>query len=107
MSGRQSAATDKALRLIARGLTPYAAAKKLGLALSTVYRAQKRSNTMTARDFAAIYGFSLGTAKASTVQRIMQAGELVQPELAYDLTGKPDQYLTIPQALELAGCTRD
>lgn len=42
MSGRQSAAVDKALKLIQRGSTPYAAAKKVGIALSTIYRAQKR-----------------------------------------------------------------
>jgi transposase len=42
MSGRTSAATEKALKLIAKGLTPYAAAKKVGIALSTIYRAQKR-----------------------------------------------------------------
>lgn len=42
MSARQSAAVDKALRLIANGMTPYAAARKAGIALSTIYRAQKR-----------------------------------------------------------------
>lgn len=42
MSARQSSAVDKALKLIARGLTPYAAARKTGIALSTIYRAQKR-----------------------------------------------------------------
>lgn len=42
MAGRQSAAVDKALKLIAKGLTPYAAARKVGIALSTIYRAQKR-----------------------------------------------------------------
>lgn len=42
MTARQSSATDKALRLIAKGLTPYAAAKKVGIALSTIYRAQAR-----------------------------------------------------------------
>jgi transposase len=39
MSGRPSAATEKALVLVAKGLTPYAAAKKVGIALSTIYRA--------------------------------------------------------------------
>ena len=43
MSARQSSAVDKALRLIARGFTPYAAAKKVRIALSTVYRAVKRN----------------------------------------------------------------
>jgi transposase len=42
MSGRQSSAVDKALKLIAKGLTPYAAAKKVGIALSTIYRALAR-----------------------------------------------------------------
>ena len=39
MSGRQSAIVDKALRLVAKGMTPYAAARKVGIALSTIYRA--------------------------------------------------------------------
>ena len=42
MSARQSAAVDRALRLIARGATAYAAARKTGIALSTIYRAQAR-----------------------------------------------------------------
>jgi|GEM_PF-5074340 len=42
MSGRPSAATEKALKLVAKGLTPYAAAKKAGIALSTIYRALAR-----------------------------------------------------------------
>src|SRR5678815_2060618 len=35
--GHQTAAVTKALRLVAGGLTPYAAAKKVGIALSTIY----------------------------------------------------------------------
>jgi hypothetical protein len=42
MSGRNSSATDKALRDVARGMTMYAAAKKRGLAQSTVQRAVRR-----------------------------------------------------------------
>ena len=42
MSGQQSAATERALKLILKGWTAYAAAKKEGIALSTVYRALKR-----------------------------------------------------------------
>lgn len=42
MAGRQSAAVDKALRDVSKGLTPYAAARKHGIALSTIYRALKR-----------------------------------------------------------------
>lgn len=42
MAARQSEAVTKALRLVEKGLTPYAAAKKIGIALSTIYRAQKR-----------------------------------------------------------------
>jgi transposase len=43
MAARQSAAVDRALRLVRQGMTPYAAAKKTGIALSTIYRAQKRA----------------------------------------------------------------
>lgn len=43
MSGRPSAATEKALKLVQKGLTPYAAAKKVGIALSTIYRAIARN----------------------------------------------------------------
>lgn len=35
-------ATERALKLVAKGMTPYAAAKKVGIALSTIYRAIKR-----------------------------------------------------------------
>jgi transposase len=47
MSGRQSAATEKALKLIANGLTPYAAAKRVGIALSTIYRALARIKSVS------------------------------------------------------------
>lgn len=42
MSGRPSAATEKALALIAKGMAPFAAAKKVGIAPSTIYRARSR-----------------------------------------------------------------
>jgi hypothetical protein len=42
VTGQTSAATERALKLILKGLTPYAAAKKTGIALSTIYRALKR-----------------------------------------------------------------
>ena len=42
MAGRQSAAVDQALKLIAGGMSAYAAAKKAGIALSTIYRAVGR-----------------------------------------------------------------
>ena len=43
MTSRNSSATDEALRLIdEEGLTAYAAAKRVGIALSTIYRALKR-----------------------------------------------------------------
>ena len=45
MAARQSAATDRALRLVARGMTPYAAAKKTGIAFSTIYLALKRQRS--------------------------------------------------------------
>ena len=43
MAARQSAAVDQALKLVASGMTPYAAAKKIGIALSTIYRAIQRA----------------------------------------------------------------
>lgn len=42
VAGKQSSDVDKALKLVAKGMTPYAAAKKMGIALSTIYRAMKR-----------------------------------------------------------------
>lgn len=42
MGAKQSSDTDKALKLVKGGMTPYAAAKKVGIALSTIYRAVKR-----------------------------------------------------------------
>ena len=44
MAGKQSADVDKALKLVGKGLTPYAAAKKVGIALSTIYRAIARQS---------------------------------------------------------------
>lgn len=48
MSGKQSADTERALKLVAKGMTPYAAARKVGIALSTIYRAQKRAKLLRA-----------------------------------------------------------
>jgi transposase len=47
MSGKQSAAVDRALKHVANGMTAYAAAKKTGIALSTIYRAIKREKEKT------------------------------------------------------------
>ena len=41
MSGRQSSATERALCHVGGGMTLYAAAKREGIALSTIYRALK------------------------------------------------------------------
>ena len=42
MSGRPSAATERALKLVEKGVAPYRAAKKAGVQPSTVYRALKK-----------------------------------------------------------------
>ena len=42
MSGRQSAATDKAIKLVLRGSTMAAAARKAGVSYTTLWRALKR-----------------------------------------------------------------
>lgn len=42
MAARESAATVQALALIERGWTAYRAAKHVGIALSTIYRAVAR-----------------------------------------------------------------
>lgn len=42
MAARESAATVKALTLVERGWTAYRAAKHVGIALSTIYRAVAR-----------------------------------------------------------------
>jgi hypothetical protein len=42
MPFKQSPQTTKALKQIAKGKTPYRAAKDCGIALSTIYRALKR-----------------------------------------------------------------
>lgn len=47
MSGKPSADTERAIKLVAKGMTPYAAAKKVGIALSTIYRALKREKEKT------------------------------------------------------------
>ncbi len=45
--GHQTPSVTKALRLVQQGLTPYAAAKKTGIALSTIYRAIKRKQVQS------------------------------------------------------------
>jgi transposase len=42
MAGRPSAATERALKRVAKGESAYSAAKAEGVALSTIYRALKR-----------------------------------------------------------------
>ena len=42
MSGRISAATERAIALVAGGMIPYRAAKAAGISLGTMYRAAKR-----------------------------------------------------------------
>ena len=42
MAARESAATVRALALIERGWTAYRAARRVGIALSTIYRAVAR-----------------------------------------------------------------
>lgn len=49
MARRQSAQVDKALAMAAQGMTPYAAAKACGIALSTIYRALKRARQASVR----------------------------------------------------------
>ena len=44
MTARQSAATDRGLRLIARGVPLRTAAARVGVAASTLVRARKRAN---------------------------------------------------------------
>ena len=47
MTGQTGGKTEFALRLVSEdGLTPYAAAKKAGIALSTIYRALNRAKTI-------------------------------------------------------------
>ena len=48
MAARESAATVKALALVAQGWTAYRAAKHVGIALSTIYRAVARQRARNA-----------------------------------------------------------
>ena len=43
MTARVSAATERALKLIARGVNPQIAAKKAGIHRVTIFRAMKRA----------------------------------------------------------------
>lgn len=47
MTGQVSGKTERALKLVLKGWTAYAAAKKEGIALSTIYRALKREKEKT------------------------------------------------------------
>jgi transposase len=42
MTGQVSGKTERALKLVLKGWTAYAAAKKTGISLSTIYRALRR-----------------------------------------------------------------
>lgn len=44
MAGRISAATERAIRMVKKGVTPMQAAQKQGIAPSTLYAAMKRLN---------------------------------------------------------------
>lgn len=47
MANRMCAATERAMKRIAKGQTAYSAALKEGIALSTIYRALKREREKT------------------------------------------------------------
>ncbi len=49
MAGRMSAATERAIRMVARGEVPLRAAIKQGIAPSTIYNAMRRLGIATAR----------------------------------------------------------
>lgn len=49
MAGRTSAATERALRMVARGEIPLRAAQKQGIAPSTIYQAMKRLGIASVR----------------------------------------------------------
>jgi hypothetical protein len=49
MNTRQSSAVDRALNLIRQGATPYSAAKAMGLAMTTIYRALERPENAAVR----------------------------------------------------------
>jgi hypothetical protein len=53
MTGKISAATERALKRIAKGQTAYAASKAEGIALSTIYRAIKRNKNEPSKKTAA------------------------------------------------------
>lgn len=70
MAGRQSAETALAFRLISEGMTAYKAARETGLALSTIYRAQRRDRERGAAVPAVkTIGAALATAKRAKVER--------------------------------------
>ena len=66
MSGRPSAATERALARIQAGATAYSAAKAEGIALSTIYRALK---AIRARQGAAAARQVIGLAETSRMRR--------------------------------------
>lgn len=59
---------------------------------------------MKTADYLQTIDMTIGTAKPEVVRKIMDSGESVGPELAYELTGQPDQRLSIHAALKAAGC---
>jgi hypothetical protein len=69
MSGRPSAATEQALKLVQKGMPAFAAARKAGIAPSTIYRAlaSRRTGLVDPKDLQALraaigQGLALGSA---------------------------------------------
>ena len=54
MSRRQSSATERALRLVARGMKPSEAARRTGIAYTTIWRALKAQAAATAAPVAPV-----------------------------------------------------
>ena len=73
MATRQSPEVTRALRMIAKGAVPHAAARKVGIAISTIYRAQKRQREAAAGKVAEAIDPTIQQAAANLLARTMGA----------------------------------
>lgn len=97
MAGKQSAATERAIARVAAGEQPSAAARAEGIALSTIYRAQGKTN----------YAYDMGAVFASICEKFCASGfgpcKKITPGAMGNVSRRPDLIVTHLRHLDLSG----
>ena len=97
MAGKQSAATERALARVASGEQPASAARAEGIALSTIYRAQGKTN----------YAYDMGAVFAAICEKFCASGfapcKKITPCAMGNISRRPDLMVTHLRHLDLSG----